>query len=96
MSSQKIEQTLCLIDEVEAAAAIGVAHPYWGEAVCVCVVGSQLTEASLPIINAFCKERLGKFEVPKQVFLCDTLPMTSTGKIRKVELRDRYKDYFMH
>ncbi len=96
VSSQKIEQMLCMIDEVEAAAAIGVPHPHWGEAVCVCVMGSQLTEASLPIINNFCKERLGKFEVPKQVFLCDTLPMTSTGKIRKVELRDRYKDYFMH
>ena len=95
VSSQKIEQMLCLIDEVEAAAAIGVPHPHWGEAVCVCVVGSHLTEASLPMINAFCKDRLGRFEVPKQVFLCDTLPMTSTGKIRKVELRERYKGYFM-
>ena len=94
VSSQKVEQTLCMMKEVDAAAAIGVPHPHWGEAVCVCIVGENLSEETLPAIHTFCKQKLGKFEVPKQVFICDTLPMTSTGKIRKVELREQYKDFF--
>lgn len=94
VSSQKVEQTLCLFPDVEAAAAFGVPHPHWGEAVCVCVVGRHLTNNSLPAINEFCKEKLGKFEVPKHIFLCDSLPMTSTGKIRKVALREQYNDFY--
>ena len=35
VSSQKVEQTLCLMKEIEAAAAIEVPHPHWGEAVCM-------------------------------------------------------------
>ncbi|WP_334056658.1 class I adenylate-forming enzyme family protein [Alteromonas sp. S005] len=95
VSSQKVEQTLCLMKEIEAAAAIGVPHPHWGEAVCACIVGNDLTQEMLPAINAFCKEKLGKFEVPKHIFICEALPMTSTGKIRKVELREQYKSFFI-
>ena len=94
VSSQKVEQTLCLLPEIDAAAAIGVPHPHWGEAVCACVVGANLDEEALPAIVAFCKTKLGKFEVPKQIFICESLPMTSTGKVRKVELREQYREFF--
>ncbi len=94
VSSQKVEQTLCLMPEIDAAAAIGVPHPHWGEAVCVCIMGANLSEEALPAIHAFCKDKLGKFEVPKHIFICETLPMTSTGKIRKVELREQYKNFY--
>ena len=57
-------------------------------------MGTNLSQEAIPAINAFCKDKLGKFEVPKHIFVCETLPMTSTGKIRKVELREQYKNFY--
>ena len=37
---------------------------------------------------------LGGFEVPKAIRLLDTLPMTSTGKVQKQPLRERYSDLY--
>ena len=35
------------------------------------------------------KGRVASFKVPRHVRLVDALPMTSSGKVRKVELRAR-------
>ena len=94
VSSQKVEQLLESFEGIERAAAFGVSHPHWGEAVCVCVITQSGAELDTPEIELFCKAHLGKFEVPKAIFICDSLPMTGTGKIRKVELRHQYSDTF--
>ena len=94
VSSQKVEQALELLDGIERAAAFGVSHPHWGEAVCACIISATLSEVDIPHIEAHCKAQLGKFEVPKAIFICETLPVTGTGKVRKVELRAQYKDVF--
>jgi len=94
VSSQKVEQALELLDGIERAAAFGVSHPHWGEAVCACIISATLSEVDIPHIEAHCKAQLGKFEIPKAIFICETLPVTGTGKVRKVELRAQYKDVF--
>ncbi|GGZ79042.1 class I adenylate-forming enzyme family protein [Paraglaciecola chathamensis] len=95
VSSQKVEQALELLEGIERAAAFGVSHPHWGEAVCACIISATLNESDIPQIEAHCKAQLGQFEVPKAIFICETLPVTGTGKIRKVELRAQYKDLFI-
>jgi acyl-coenzyme A synthetase/AMP-(fatty) acid ligase len=40
------------------------------------------------------KERLAGFKVPKAIVAVDELPRTSTGKIQKNVLRDRYARYY--
>ncbi|WJG08074.1 class I adenylate-forming enzyme family protein [Aliiglaciecola sp. LCG003] len=94
VSSQKVEQILESFKGVERAASFGVSHPHWGEAVCACVIAQSEVELDVAEIELFCKTQLGKFEVPKAIFICQTLPMTGTGKIRKVELRHQYSDIF--
>lgn len=72
---------------VQNAAVVGLPHERWIEAIAAFVVlkpGAQVTAAEL---IAHCKQHLGGFEVPKDVLLLDALPMTSTGKIQKFELR---------
>ena len=49
--------------------------------------GAKATEEE---IISFCKERLARCKVPKSVDSVDELPKTSSGKIAKRELRDRY------
>jgi long-chain acyl-CoA synthetase len=53
--------------------------------------GAQLSEGEL---IAHCKEHLGGFEVPKDIVFLAALPMTSTGKIQKFELRKAHQDHY--
>src|SRR6266705_1570113 len=45
--------------------------------------------ASEDELIAFCKEGLPSFKRPRKVVFVDTYPTTSTGKVRRVELRQR-------
>ena len=40
------------------------------------------------------RERLAGYKVPKAILAVDELPKTSTGKIQKNVLRDRYARYY--
>lgn len=94
VSSMKVEQALLSFDGVMQAAAFGLAHPHWGEAVCGCVVPAANSELKEADLIAHCKQQLGRFETPKRILIVDTLPVTGTGKVRKVDLRQQYKDLF--
>ena len=39
-------------------------------------------------IKEYCAEGISRFKIPKYVFFTDEFPMTASGKIRKVDLRD--------
>ena len=41
-----------------------------------------------------CRKHLGGFQVPKFVRILDEMPMTATGKLRKVELRQSFSEHF--
>lgn len=92
--SVKVEAVLLRHPAVANAAAVGLPHPRWIEAVTAFVLlkpGAQADEATL---IAHCKEHLGGFEVPKAIRIVDALPMTSTGKIQKHPLRDSYQNLY--
>ena len=40
-------------------------------------------------VRAFCAGRLAHFKIPRYVHLVDGFPMTVTGKVRKVEMREK-------
>lgn len=94
VASAQVEEVLLGQGGIAIAAAIGLPHPHWGEAVCAVVQakpGVALDEASL---LEHCRARLGSFQRPKRVLILDQLPMTATGKIRKAELRQQYAKLF--
>ncbi|NGN64168.1 benzoate-CoA ligase family protein [Streptomyces sp. A7024] len=60
-----------------------------------CVVpqpGAEPTEAEL---IAYCREGLAHFKCPRKVLLLAELPITPTGKIRRVALRERVRDVLL-
>ncbi|RCX09693.1 AMP-binding protein [Extensimonas vulgaris] len=92
--SVKVEAVLLRHPAVANAAAVGLPHQRWIEAVTAFVTlkpGAQVDEATL---IAHCKEHLGAFEVPKSIRIVDALPMTSTGKVQKHPLREKYRHLY--
>jgi fatty-acyl-CoA synthase len=88
ISSIEVERVLARHPAVLEAAVVAMPDERWGErpkAYVTLQPGSELDEAGL---IAFAREHLAGFKAPSSVEFCD-LPKTSTGKVRKVELRER-------
>ncbi|WP_420467086.1 AMP-binding protein [Panacagrimonas sp.] len=90
----EIEDALTRHPAVMLAAVVGVPDPVRTESIKAFVVlrkdfegGDALAEE----IRSFVRERLAKHEVPREIAFMDALPMTTTGKVLRRELRDAEK-----
>ncbi|MFS0574303.1 long-chain-fatty-acid--CoA ligase [Sporosarcina sp. 179-K 3D1 HS] len=91
ISPAEIEDVFLQHPNVSDVAVIGVPSLEWGEEImAVVVVDNPDSPPASEELNAFCRERLASFKVPANILFADTLPRTSTGKILKRELRERY------
>lgn len=91
ISSIEIEDVLYQHAGIRLAAVIAVADERWGEVPHAFVEphpDQNLTPAEL---KDWCVERLAKFKIPKK-FTLQTIPVTATGKIRKVSLRGKLQN----
>ncbi|MEX0922925.1 MAG: acyl-CoA synthetase [Rhodovibrionaceae bacterium] len=88
----EIEDCLIKHPAVQMAAAVGVPDELRTERVKAFVVlaeGQEPSEALAREIQDFVKTRLAAHEYPREVEFIDALPMTTTGKIIRRELRER-------
>ena len=95
IASVKIEETLLAHPAVLNAAVVGLPHPQWHEAVAAFVTLKPGAAANDEELAAHCRTTLGGFQIPKLITILNDMPMTATGKLRKVELRQKYQDYFL-
>jgi 3-(methylthio)propionyl---CoA ligase len=92
ISSVDLENCACGHPEVLMAAAIGVKHPKWEERPLLLVVPRQGCTPTRESVLAHIAEHFAKWQLPDEVILVDSLPMTATGKISKKDLREKFKD----
>lgn len=85
---REIEEYLYGHPAIEDVQVIGVPDEKYGEQVMAWVKLREGAEATDEDIKAFCRGRIAHFKVPRYVKFVDGFPMTVTGKIRKVEMRD--------
>ncbi len=86
---KEIELVLYSHPSVLEAAVIGLKDDVKGEmpkAVIVLKPGEKLTEKEM---NEFCRKNLAAYKVPRIIEFADSLPKTITGKIRKVDMREK-------
>jgi fatty-acyl-CoA synthase len=81
--------------KVAEAAVIGVAHPKWDERPLLVIVLKKDQTASKEDILGFMQGKTAKWWMPDDVVFVDEIPHTATGKIQKITLRQRFKDYVL-
>ena len=87
----ELENSLYRHPVVVDAAVIGVPDERLGERACAVLVLEQDEHLSLDDVKKFLlDEGISKHFLPERLELIDALPKTSTGKVRKVELRQRF------
>jgi len=94
VSSLKVETVILAHPQVEAAAVIGLPHPHWLEGVTAVVVPKKDSGLTEHEVLAWCKKELGGFQVPKAVIFVEDLPRTTTGKVKKHELKKLFADHY--
>jgi acetyl-CoA synthetase len=86
-------ESACLEHEaVREAAAVAAPDPVRGNIVKAFIVlaeGHDGTEATVASIQASVRDRIGAHAYPRKIEFVDDLPKTLTGKIRRIELRER-------
>jgi len=85
---REIEEFLYTHPDVEDVQVIGVPDVKYGEELMAWVKlrpGSSVTPDEL---RDYCRGKIAHYKVPRYVKLVDEFPMTVTGKVRKVEMRE--------
>jgi long-chain acyl-CoA synthetase len=89
---REVEEVLYGHEAVQEAAVVGVPDPYRGETVAAFIVlkGDYRGKVMEKDIEAFCRENLAAYKVPRIIQFRDSLPKSSVGKILRRELRDEF------
>lgn len=86
---REIEEFLYTHPEILDAQVIGVPDPKYGEELMAWV---RMKEGAQPLtsedLRGFCAGKLAHYKIPRYTHVVDEFPMTVTGKVRKVEMRE--------
>jgi fatty-acyl-CoA synthase len=87
---REIEEFLYTHPDILDAQVIGVPDPKYGEELCAWI---RMREGAAPLdaeaVRAFATGKLAHYKIPRYVTIVDEFPMTVTGKVRKVEMREK-------
>ncbi len=87
---REIEEFLYSHPDIADVQVVGVPDERYGEELAAWV---RMREGAAPLtveaVREFCTGRLAHYKIPRYVLVVEEFPMTVTGKIRKVEMRER-------
>ena len=89
ISTVEVEQALMSHPSVLEAAVVGVPDPLWGERPKAFVVLKPGETSTETVLIAHVKNVLARYKAPRAIEIVQDLPKTSTGKIRKFEMREK-------
>ena len=86
---REIEEFLYGHPDIEDVQVIGVPDEKYGEELCAWVrMKSGAAPLDADAVRAYATGRLAHYKIPRYVMVVEEFPMTVTGKIRKVQMRE--------
>ncbi len=86
VSALEIEEELRTHPAIEECAVVGVPDDDWGERVCAAVELAAGAALTLDALQAWAKERLAPYKVPRALLVIAALPRNAMGKVLKPEV----------
>lgn len=85
VSALEIEEVLRTHPQIGECAVVGVPDPDWGERVCVAV---EVKDGALGLdaLQAWARDRLAPYKIPREVKPVGALPRNAMGKVTKTEV----------
>lgn len=93
ISSIELENAAVGHPDIVEAAVIGVYHPKWEERPLMVTVMQEGKSISNDEMCAYLEGKVAKWWMPEDTIAVDEIPHTATGKISKLLLREKLKDY---
>jgi len=91
---REVEEFLYTHPDILDAQVIGVPDAKYGEELMAWI---RLRPGAQPLsadqLREFCQGKLAHYKIPRYVHLTDEFPMTVTGKIRKIEMREKSTEF---
>jgi len=88
ISPKEVEDFLYTMPGVKDVQVVGIASEKYGEEVGAFVILHPGIKMSVEDVRDYCRDKIGRYKIPKYVFFVDSYPLTSSGKIQKYLLRE--------
>jgi len=88
ISPKEVEDFLYTMPGVKDVQVAGIASEKYGEEVGAFVVLKPDVTMSEEDVRDYCRDKIGRYKIPRHVFFVDGYPLTSSGKIQKYLLRE--------
>ena len=89
IAPKEIEDIIIEYEAVHEVAVLGIDDEMLGEAIKACIVLKDGKLCTKKEIQTYCHRKLPAYKVPHHIVFCEQLPKTSSGKIKKNELKER-------
>ena len=86
---REIEEFLYLHPDIIDVQVIGVPDARYGEEIMAWVVVREGAVMDSDVLRDFCREKIAHHKIPRYVNVVTEFPMTITGKVRKVVMREQ-------
>lgn len=87
---REIEEFLLTHPDIEDVQVVGVPDEKYGEELCAWVrMRTDRMVLDAVAIRSFASGRLAHYKIPRYVHVVDSFPMTVTGKVRKIDMREQ-------
>jgi fatty-acyl-CoA synthase len=93
ISSIELENLAVGHPAVAQAAVIAIAHPKWQERPLLVVVRKAGHDVSRDELLGYYLGKVAKWWIPDDVVFVEKLPLTATGKLSKLQLREQFSTY---
>lgn len=94
ISSIDLENVAMAHPKVAQCAAIAMAHPKWDERPVLVVTPTDPADPpTLDALRAHLEEHFAHWQLPDDLLLVEAMPLTATGKVSKLTLRQQFADY---